>query len=250
VAVPIVALSVIGFAGSLFARWRARGTALAIPWTVVALFSLFSLLMLLWQTRAGPASQLMGVIGATALGQPLVSWTLNHRTMPMRVLGTAAGFVLVSGVFAGLIIEQIPEHKTAYRRLVDNANRRCPTLPALKPIAQMPAATFLTFTDMGPRLIAATHHSVIAGPYHRAGSDILDVQHSFRSADPEVAHEVMKRHGATMLLLCPGMSESTVYAAENKTGFYVQLNRGTVPRWLHRVELPKNSPFKLWRLVG
>jgi hypothetical protein len=250
VAVPIMALSVIGFAGSLFARWRARGTALAMPWTVVALFSLFSLLMLLWQTRAGPASQLMGVIGATALGQPLMSWTLNHRTMPMRVLGSAAGFVLVSGVFAGLIIEQIPEHKTAYRRTVDTANRRCPTLPALKPIAQMPAATFLTFTDMGPRLIAVTHHSAIAGPYHRAGSDILDVQHSFRSNDPEVAHEVMKRHGATMLLLCPGMSESTVYAAENKQGFYVQLNRGTVPSWLQRVELPKNSPFKLWRLVG
>jgi hypothetical protein len=250
IAVPIVALSVIGFGGSLFARWRARGTALAMPWTVVALFSLFSLLMLLWQTRAGPASQLMGVIGATALGQPLVSWTLNHAKMPMRVLGSAVGFVLVSGVFAGLVIDWIPEHKTAYRRLVDTANRRCPTLPALKPIAQMPAATFLTFTDMGPRLIAVTHHSAIAGPYHRAGNDILDVQHSFRSNDPEVAHEVMKRHGATMLLLCPGMSESTVYAAENKQGFYVQLNRGTVPGWLERVELPKNSPFKLWRRVG
>ncbi|PZU11583.1 AcrB/AcrD/AcrF family protein [Sphingomonas sp.] len=250
VSIPIVALSVVGFAGSLFARWRARGTALAMPWTLVALFSLFSLLMLLWQTRAGPASQLMGVIGATALGQPLVSWTLNHRTMAVRVLGSVAAFVAVSGVAAGLIIQWIPEHKTAYRKKVDQANRRCPTLPALKPIAQLPPATFLTFTDLGPRLIAVTHHSAIAGPYHRAWRDILDVQHSFRSDDPEVAHEVMKRHGATMLLLCPGMSESTVYAAENKQGFYIQLNRGTVPRWLERVELPKNSPFKLWRLVG
>ncbi|MDO6416584.1 AcrB/AcrD/AcrF family protein [Sphingomonas sp. BIUV-7] len=250
IAVPIMALSVIGFGGSLFARWRARGTPLAMPWTVVSLFSLFSMLLLLWQTRAGPASQLMGVIGATALGQPILSLTLNHRAMLVRVLGSVAAFVAVSGVFAGLIINWIPEHKTAYRRTVDTANRRCPTLPALKPIAEMPPATFLTFTDMGPRLIAVTHHSAIAGPYHRAGSDILDVQHSFRAEDPEVAHEVMKRHGATMLLLCPGMSESTVYAAENKKGFYIQLNRGTVPKWLERVELPKNSPFKLWRLVG
>ncbi|QJU56905.1 AcrB/AcrD/AcrF family protein [Sphingomonas sp. AP4-R1] len=249
VALPIVALSVVGFGGSLFARWRARGTALAMPWTVVALFSLFSLLMLLWQTRAGPASQLIGVIGATALGQPLVSWTLNHGKMGVRVLGSAAAFIAVSGVAAGLVPNWIPEHKTAFRKSVDTANRRCPTLPALKPIAQMPPATFLTFTDLGPRLIAVTHHSAIAGPYHRAANDILDVQHSFRSENPEVAHEVMKRHGATMLLLCPGMSESTVYAAESKKGFYVQLNRGTVPDWLLRVDLPKNSPFKLWRLV-
>jgi hypothetical protein len=250
VAIPIVALSVIGFAGSLVARWRARGTPLAIPWTVVSLFSLFSLLLLLWQTRAGPASQLMGVIGATALGEPIVTWTLGHRKMLVRVLGSAAAFIAVSGVFAGLIVQWIPEHKTPYRRKVDQANRRCPTLPALKPIAMLPPATFLTFTDMGPRLIAVTHHSAIAGPYHRAGGDILDVQHSFRSENPEVAHEVMKRHGATMLLICPGMSESTVYAAESRKGFYLQLAKGTVPKWLERVELPKNSPFKLWRLVG
>lgn len=250
VAVPIMAISAIGFAGSLFARWRARGTPLAIPWTVVTLFSLFSMLLLLWQTRAGPASQFMGVIGATALGQPIISWTLSHRAMAVRVLGSVAAFIVVSGVFAGTIIQWIPEKKTAYRRVVDNANRRCPTLPALKPIAQLPPATILTFTDLGPRLIAVTHHSAIAGPYHRAGNDILDVQHSFRAEDPEVAHEVMRRHGATLLLLCPGMSESTVYASESKKGFYIQLNRGTVPNWLERVELPKNSPFKLWRLVG
>ena len=167
--------------------------------------------------------------------------------MAVRVLGSVAAFIVVSGVFAGTIIQWIPEKKTAYRRVVDNANRRCPTLPALKPIAQLPPATILTFTDLGPRLIAVTHHSAIAGPYHRAGDDILDVQHSFRAEDPEVAHEVMRRHGATLLLLCPGMSESTVYAAEAPKGFFVQLNKGQVPAWLAPVALPAKSPFKLWR---
>ena len=107
----------------------------------------------------------------------------------------------------------------------------------------------LTFVDLGPRLITVTHHRAIAGPYHRNQQAILDIHHAFRG-QPEVAHAVMRRHGATLLLLCPGMSESTIYAAENKQGFYVQLIDGKVPDWLERVELPKDSPFRLWRLVG
>jgi hypothetical protein len=149
-----------------------------------------------------------------------------------------------------LIVRQVPEKKSPYRRQVDTANRRCPTLPALAPIARLPAQTILTFVDLGPRLIAVTHHRAIAGPYHRAGAAILDVQHAFRAIDPEVAHGVMRRHGASLLLLCPGLSESTVYRSEDPKGFYVQLRDGKVPAWLAPMALPANSPFKLWRLVG
>jgi hypothetical protein len=167
------------------------------------------------------------------------------------VFGTVGVFLLVSGAFAGLIERNVPKKVTAYRHKVDLANRRCPTLPALKPIAAIkPAQTILTFIDLGPRLIAVTPHSAVAGPYHRAGDAILDVQHSFRAADPEVAHEVMRRHHATLLLLCPGLSESTVYSSEAPVGFYMQLFRGKVPDWLEPVPLPAKSPFKLWKLVG
>ena len=167
----------------------------------------------------------------------------------MRVGGTVGAFLLVSGAFSGLIVRNVPERKTNYRQRVDQANRRCPTLPALKPIAALPPQTILTLVDLGPRLIAVTRHSVIAGPYHRAGNDILDVQRAFRAVDPAVAREVMRRHGASLLLLCPGLSETTVYASEDPKGFYVQLAKGQVPAWLAPVPLPEGSPFKLWRRV-
>jgi hypothetical protein len=154
-------------------------------------------------------------------------------------------------VFIQAVLAVIPEAPpTVMRKKVNLANSRCPTLPALRPIARLPAATILTFVDFGPRLITVTHHRAISGPYHRNGAAILDVQHAFRSAAPEVAHGVMRRHGATLLLLCPGMSESTLYASQAKDGFYMQLQRGRVPAWLEPVPLPKSSPFKLWRLVG
>lgn len=258
---PTIALSGVGLIGAAVTWRRAQGTHLEMPWLVVTLLSLFSTALLLWQTRAGPASQAMGVIGATALGYPLMRWTFTYESdredaigrltaSAIHVLGTVAAFLLVSGCFAALIVGWVPEHKTVYRQKVDQANRRCPTLPALKPIAALPATTILTFVDLGPRLIAVTHHSAIAGPYHRAGAEILDVQHSFRAENPEVAHNVMRRHGATLLLLCPGFSESTVYQSENPKGFYVQLKNNRVPAWLAPMPLPANSPFKLWKLIG
>ena len=94
-----------------------------------------------------------------------------------------------------------------------------------------------------------THHRAIAGPYHRNGAAILEVQHAFRGP-PEVAREVMRRHGATLLLICPGMSESTIYAADAKDGFYARLVRGQAPGWLAPVPLPKGNPLRVWRVVG
>lgn len=251
ISLPTLALPLIGVAGSLIALWRARGTPLFAACATPALLSCFSTALLLWQTRAGPGAQLLAVPGATALGWLFLPRLARHRWVPVRLFGTILGFLAVSGLFMQFAIQAIPDKpRTGTRKKIDLANRRCPTLPAMRPIARIPAATILTFVDLGPRLITVTHHRAIAGPYHRNQQAILDIHHAFRSRSPEVAHEVMRRHGASLLLLCPGMSESTLYSTQNKDGFYMQLQKGQVPPWLERVELPKSSPFKLWRLVG
>ena len=128
------------------------------------------------------------------------------------------------------------------------ANWKCPTLAGLRPIAQLPKGYVLTFVDLGPRLVTVTHHQAVAGPYHRNGDDILDVMHSFRET-ADTAREVVMRRGIDYVLICPGMSESTIYRANAPKGFYVQLARGQVPGWLAPVELPKDSPFRMWRVV-
>ncbi len=249
-ALPIIALPAVGVAGSLLALWRARNTERFAAWAAAALFSIFSCGMLLWQTRAGPSAQLLAVPGATALGWMLLPRLLDHRLMIVRLFGTVAAFLLVSGLFMFFTLKLVPQPPVSEgRRVVNRANGRCPTLAALRPIAALPPATIFTFVDFGPRLIATTHHSAIAGPYHRNGDAILDVQHAFRG-DAETAHRIMLKHHATLLLLCPGMSESTIYAAQAKNGFYVQLMRDEVPAWLQPMPLPPNSPFRLWRITG
>jgi hypothetical protein len=247
-AFPIVALPVIGVIGAAFATWRARGQDNIVGWTAVLLFSTFASLMLLWQARAGPAAQLLAVPGATALAWIILPWCLNSRSMIVRVFGTVGGFLAVSGLFAGFAIKYLPiDRPDARIRRINNASGLCPTIPAMEPLDRYPAQTIFTFVDLGPRLVTVTHHDAVAGPYHRNGDAILDVQHGF-SGSPEQFRRIAAKHQATLLLVCPNMSESTVYRARNPGGFYDQLAHGKTFDWLQPLPLPRKSPFRLWRI--
>jgi hypothetical protein len=244
----VVALPVVGVIGSFWAAWHARALGRFGAWAPVALVSLVSLLLVLWQTRQGPAAQLMAVPGATALVWHLVPKFRNSGSMLMRTVGVAAMILVVSGIAVPMAVDRFPAAPvTARSKAIGQANARCTTLPALAPIARLPATTIFTFVDLGPRLINVTPQKAIAGPYHRNGDAILDVHHAFDGA-PEAAHAIMLKHGATLLLTCPNMSESTIYRSRSPKGFYSRLAKDEKFAWLEPMPLPAGSPLMLWRI--
>jgi hypothetical protein len=230
------------------AGWR--NSPSVIGWAAVALFTTFAGLMLLWQVRAGPAAQMLsgaGLIGAGLDPDPLV-----HE--PALAAGAGAG--IDCGVPARLgpvrgLCRAIPpcraEGPQPGADKTGAANAACARVSTLIRLNAIPTATMFTHVDLGPRLITITHHNGIAGPYHRNERQILDVHHAFTGA-PEAFRPIAAAHKAKYLLICPNMAETTVYRARNQYGFYGQLHRGRVPHWLEPVELPKNSPFRLWTI--
>jgi hypothetical protein len=44
------------------------------------------------------------------------------------------------------------------------------------------------------------------------------------------------------------MSTATIFMSEAPKGFYAQLMKGQWPNWLEQVDLPKDSPFVMWRV--
>ena len=212
------------------------------------LFTLLAGALLLWQARASAAAQLLGVPGAVALMWIILPRLLGSRSVLVRVFGTVAAFLLLSGGFAGFVVKWLPvSQATPLVKSADRASATCPSFSALNRLNRLAPQTIFTFVDLGPRLITMTHHRAIAGPYHRNGTAILDVQHGF-GGPAEQFRALARRHGATLLLICPNMAESTVYRARNKGGFYDRLVRGDVPVWLTPVPLPARSPLKLWRI--
>jgi hypothetical protein len=245
----VIALPVLGLIGYSTMLWRHRSSLDELmPWAAAAAPALLAASLLLWQTRAGPAAQLLAVPGATAVAWLAVTWLRERQDMRRRLTGLAFALVLILGLSAPYTSSLFAQpKKSAGGVAVDKANRTCPTLPALRPVALQPKGTVLTHVDLGPRLITVTHHNAITGPYHRNGDDIVAVMRAFRGSAEE-ARRTVERRRVDYVLICPNLSESTIYRAEAPKGFYVQLAKGQVPAWLEPVQLPANSPFKMWRV--
>jgi hypothetical protein len=248
--VLILSLPAFGVIGYGLMLWTNRRDApRLIAWASIAAVAMAALALLFWQTRAGPAAQVLAIPGAAGLAWLLLGWLLRRNWMLARVVGVAVAFLLVSGLATAYLTTLFPDKPDAYRRSVNLANGQCPTLTALRPVAMQPPGLVLTFVDLGPRLITVTPHDAIAGPYHRNARQIIDVMLAWRgSADH--ARETIARYHVDYVLICPNMSESTIYRAEAPGGFYAQLASGKVPAWLAPVALPAGSPYRMWRVVS
>jgi hypothetical protein len=164
------------------------------------------------------------------------------------VFGVVAAFLVISGTASFQLTRWSDPPLSEGRKAINRANNRCPTLYALAPVNRQPAGMVLTFVDLGPRLITVTHHDAITGPYHRNARQIIDVMHVWRG-DEANAHATALRYRVDYLLICPNLSESTIYRSEAPDGFYAQLMRSKAPGWLAPIPLPANSPYRMWRVI-
>jgi hypothetical protein len=244
----VTPLPIIGLIGYIAMLWRLRRDEEPLtPWAAIAAMALLAAALLLWQSRAGPAAQLLAVPGATALAWLLIRWVSAIRMNLPRNAAIIAIFALVSGLGAQNLVGKILEPPNKRAKTVNRATGTCPTLAALRPIARQPKGYVLTFLDLNPRLIAVTHHNGIAGPYHRNQAAITELMKTWHGS-PDNARLMVARRGIDYVLICPNFSETTLYSSRSPNGFYMQLAKGKAPEWLDPIQLPGSSPYKMWRV--
>ena len=253
IATYTLTLPVIGVLGWSLLMWMRRRDLEQLRRVLAAAAPGFAAtLLLFWQMRTGPAAQMLAVTGAAALVWLLVPAAWNSKWSAVRVLGTVTVIVCGIGAAVPLALDYLPiaqETKTKSGVAIDRANSLCNSMWGYHPVALQPKGVVFTFVDLAPRLITVTHHNSITGPYHRNGQQIADVMNAFRGSEPQ-AHALMRKYGSTYLLTCPNSSTTTIFMSEAPQGFYAQLAGGEVPTWLSPVDLGKDSPFKMWRVVG
>ena len=182
IATLIVALPITGAIGWGLLAWRRWGNrelrrrilGAAVPGITAGL-------LLLWQTRTGPAAQMMAVVGGAALIWLLLPRFWTSRNFLSVVLGSFLVVAVGGGMLVPILVGFIPEPPpTARDKQIGRANNLCGSMWGLRPVALQPKGVVMTFVDLGPRLITVTHHDSIAGPYHRNGQQIADVMNFWR----------------------------------------------------------------------
>ncbi|WP_029941444.1 hypothetical protein [Sphingomonas astaxanthinifaciens] len=249
--VTILSLPVAGLLGWAWLLWLRRCDERLPKILALAVIAAAAFGLLFWQTRAGPAAQLLGVVGCAGLIATLLPRLWNAKNSLVVVLGSSALVLVGSGAAAPAALSFFPEKaskQTEASRLNNRANRLCPTMWAMRPVARQPKGMVFTFIDLGPRLIAVTHHDALGGPYHRNGQAIADSMNAFRGS-PELARALITKHRSDYLLVCPHMNQATIFVARTPKGFYAQLEKGASFPWLQPIDLGKDSPFKMWRVI-
>jgi hypothetical protein len=265
-ALSMLALPVAGLGAAVLGCIAARQDKERLwAWASVMLMVGFALILMLWQIRSTPAAQLIAVPAVAWLGFGALEWlargSWGERIAALLGLGLVAlsfngGWLYPQLQNAGLVAKPAPataasKARAAWLKRIDKANGRCRTQPALIALNQLPPATIMTLVDLGPRILAVTHHNVIAGPYHRNGKAILDLHHAY-DGDEAAFLDTARRHGARYFLLCPDFPEGTVYRARAKGGMYDRIEKGQIPRWLTPVDLKSGFalPYKVYRIEG
>ena len=251
IATLIVALPVTGAIGWALLIWIRRKDPKRLRAVIGAAVPGFAAsLLLLWQTRTGPAAQMMAVVGAAAIPWFLIPLFWRSKFPGVRVVGAVLIALIGAGAAVPFIFNFVPEPKPNTRdAAIGKANRLCGSMWGLRPIALQPRGMVFTFVDLGPRLIAVTYHDAVTGPYHRNGQQIADVMNAWRGTADQ-AHALIAKYHSNYVLTCPDSSTTTIFLSEAPKGFYGQLQRGQVPNWLQPVDLPKDSPFRMWKVVG
>lgn len=265
-AIPMIALPIGGLIAALIGCLAARADKERLwAWASVMLMVLFAFALMFWQIRSGPAAQLIAIPAVAWVGYGALEWLVRgsagERASARLGLGAAALAFNGSWVYPQLqnmgLVKPAPaptatsKARSARFKKIDTANARCRTQPALSVLDQLPPATIMTLVDLGPRLIAVTHHSVIAGPYHRNGKAILDLHHAY-DGNEATFRDVARRHGTRYFLLCPDFPEGTIYRARSPGGMYDRLEKGQIPAWLKPVELKSGFalPYRVYRIEG
>ncbi|WP_112313233.1 hypothetical protein [Pseudogemmobacter bohemicus] len=189
----------------------------------------------------------MDQIRAATLGTPAIPFLTGFVLKELIVLGRAgaqrvaalaimAGFALLAWpvevmqpIRAALTTKAAPQAAGAAIPAV--SGETCRSEAAFQALNAVPPALMATTINMGVRVLYFTPHSVTSAPYHRSSDAFANGEAPFR--DPEAMLAMLRRSGAGYVILCASQD----YAKEDM-GFASELQSGTLPPWLRRVDLP------------
>ncbi|MDZ4306503.1 hypothetical protein [Allopontixanthobacter sp.] len=216
-------------------------------WYDYALLLGAALLLAIFVARAGAVA---GAMASIPLGWQIAVWIRGARNMrsTSRRIVTLAGtaVALMPALPLGLVTAAIP----AEVRARDNGARTavCPIAAATPVLRGLPQGEIIAPIDMGPELLNATDHSVVATGHHRSGRGMGAMIRIF-TGPPDTAEAALRTRGTRYVAVCSGLMETRNYVGTMPEGFLAALLAGDEPAWLEPVAVPGDGAIRVWRIT-
>jgi hypothetical protein len=98
--------------------------------------------------------------------------------------------------------------------------------------------------DMGPYILALSHHDIAVAPYHRMSDRIIEVMDFFERDTLEQAHAKVKAIGATYVVIC--RYQAAGMNIETNSSLHSQLRARTPPTWLVPIVNNDSDPILIF----
>ncbi|MBA7467059.1 hypothetical protein ES707_02255 [subsurface metagenome] len=234
-------LATLALAGMVMARAPRK---FRYRWALASSVIAASLAISFWQIR--------GAAGATMAAAPVfvaslaVLWPLIERRRLLLAVVFASPAVLGAAGMAGRPLLDVIAPPAKIIAKQDGVST-CRGYSSVVPLAALPRGRIVAPIDLGPGILAATEHSVFAGPYHRNNDGNL-VMIRTMMADPDTARRILGERQVDYVALCRGSLELKELLELAPDGLAARLGRGEVPDFLEPVTLTPSGNLTVWRV--
>ena len=244
VAINLLFFPLVGLAGCALAWCSAEMPVARRDWLTIAILLLATLAVSMLLRRAAGVAHVVAIPGALAIIERLRVRVARFASPVTRSFGLFAAVCIPSPLTPIYASALLPAPPPGLATGLADCDVRC----SLAEVEALPPAEFLTTLDVGPPILALTHHSVLAAGYHRNDRPMADLIRAFTGGDA-AAHAIVRRHRIGYVMIQPQSGEAQLYATIAPAGLMAALRHGRAPAWLEPVALGR-SEFRLWRVIS
>jgi hypothetical protein len=236
-----------------------------LPFAYILLPALISVALLLRDKNSRSEFSFLVVLGAFAVSLPLgllnlrmasyFSWFATPLVcVALFQLGqklsakAMAGVLVVAICFSPIAMTILAAKAAAYWRGDDPANQAssetCTKSNDFAFLGQQSKGLVLAELDMGPFVLALTHHDIAVAPYHRMSDRIIEVMDLFERDTVEQAHAKVLAMGAKYVVICRMQATRTNFESEGS--LLSLLRQQNLPNWLAPVVDNTGGPILIF----
>jgi hypothetical protein len=151
-----------------------------------------------------------------------------------------AGALASPAILLALLTAATPAQAGAAEKVVAGD---CTRIANFVPLLDQPAGVVFADLNLDTHILAATHHAVAGGPYHRLGQAIFDAITAFGQSTDQAA-AVLARNGANYVALCRW---SALPNGAGPASLAHALLEGPAPAWATPLTAP-GAPVAIFRV--